>query len=116
MRKLIKFILPDVGVEDLKIRPRGDDRCESANCPCLALFLNLTPYILVLILSMKVSKSIICNSRDLVDSIDTLFVKFETTLIECSLLQVFVMFGDVKLQDAIKSVNLKIVTNYSKHD
>ncbi len=31
MRKLIKSILPEVGVEDLKIRPRGDNRCESAN-------------------------------------------------------------------------------------
>ncbi len=30
MRKLIKSILPKVGVEDLKIRPRGDNRCESA--------------------------------------------------------------------------------------
>jgi len=30
MRKLIKFILLDVGVEDLKIRSRGDNRCESA--------------------------------------------------------------------------------------
>jgi len=31
MRKLIKSILPEVGVGDLKIRPRGDNRCESAN-------------------------------------------------------------------------------------
>ncbi len=31
MRKLIKSILPEVGVEDLKIRPRDDNRCESAN-------------------------------------------------------------------------------------
>ncbi len=31
MRKLTKIILPEVGVEDLKIRPRGDNRCESAN-------------------------------------------------------------------------------------
>jgi hypothetical protein len=31
MRKLIKIMLPEVGVEDLKIRPRGDNRCESAN-------------------------------------------------------------------------------------
>jgi len=31
MRKLIKSILPEVGVKDLKIRPRGDNRCESAN-------------------------------------------------------------------------------------
>ncbi len=30
MRKLIKIILPVVGVGDLKIRPRGDNRCESA--------------------------------------------------------------------------------------
>jgi len=30
MRKLIKSILLEVGVEDLKIRPRGDNRCESA--------------------------------------------------------------------------------------
>jgi len=51
-----------------------------------------------------------------VHSIDTLFVKFGTTLIECSLLQVFVIFGDVKLQDAIKSVNVKITANYSKLD
>jgi hypothetical protein len=32
MRKLTKIILPEVGVGDLKIRPRGDNRCESANC------------------------------------------------------------------------------------
>jgi hypothetical protein len=31
MRKLIKSILPEVGIEDLKIRSRGDNRCESAN-------------------------------------------------------------------------------------
>jgi len=31
MRKLIKSILPEVGVGDLKIRSRGDNRCESAN-------------------------------------------------------------------------------------
>jgi len=31
MRKLIKMILSEVGVGDLKIRPRGDNRCESAN-------------------------------------------------------------------------------------
>jgi len=31
MRKLTKTILPEVGVGDLKIRPRGDNRCESAN-------------------------------------------------------------------------------------
>ncbi len=31
MRKLTKIILPEVGVGDLKIRPRGDNRCESAN-------------------------------------------------------------------------------------
>jgi len=31
MRKLIKSILSEVGVEDLKIRPRGENRCESAN-------------------------------------------------------------------------------------
>ncbi len=30
MGKLIKIILPEVGVGDLKIRPRGDNRCESA--------------------------------------------------------------------------------------
>jgi len=30
MRKLTKIILLEVGVEDLKIRPRGDNRCESA--------------------------------------------------------------------------------------
>ncbi len=30
MRKLIKSILLEVGVENLKIRPRGDNRCESA--------------------------------------------------------------------------------------
>jgi len=30
MRKLIKSILPEDGVGDLKIRPRGDNRCESA--------------------------------------------------------------------------------------
>jgi hypothetical protein len=32
MRKLIKSILPEDGVGDLKIRPRGDNRCESAKC------------------------------------------------------------------------------------
>jgi hypothetical protein len=32
MRKLTKIILPEVGVGDLKIRPRGDNRCESAKC------------------------------------------------------------------------------------
>ncbi len=32
MRKLIKSILPEVGIEDLKIRLRGDNHCESANC------------------------------------------------------------------------------------
>jgi len=32
MRKLTKIILPEVEVGDLKIRPRGDNRCESANC------------------------------------------------------------------------------------
>jgi len=31
MRKLTKMILSEVGVGDLKIRPRGDNRCESAN-------------------------------------------------------------------------------------
>jgi len=31
MRKLTKIVLPEVGVGDLKIRPRGDNRCESAN-------------------------------------------------------------------------------------
>ncbi len=30
MRKLTKIILPEVGVGNLKIRPRGDNRCESA--------------------------------------------------------------------------------------
>ena len=30
MRKLTKLILPEVGVGNLKIRPRGDNRCESA--------------------------------------------------------------------------------------
>jgi len=30
MRKLIKSILPEVGVGDLKIRSRGDNRCGSA--------------------------------------------------------------------------------------
>jgi len=30
MRKLTKMILSEVGVGDLKIRPRGDNRCESA--------------------------------------------------------------------------------------
>ncbi len=30
MRKLTKIMLPEVGVGDLKIRPRGDNRCESA--------------------------------------------------------------------------------------
>ena len=30
MRKLIKSILPEVGVGNLKIRSRGDNRCESA--------------------------------------------------------------------------------------
>ena len=32
MRKLTKIMLPEVGVGDLKIRPRGDNRCESAKC------------------------------------------------------------------------------------
>ncbi len=31
MRKLIKSILLEVGVENLKIRSRDDNRCESAN-------------------------------------------------------------------------------------
>jgi len=31
MPKLTKIIFPEVGVGDLKIRPRGDNRCESAN-------------------------------------------------------------------------------------
>ena len=31
MRRLTRIILPEVGVGDLKIRPRGDNRCESAN-------------------------------------------------------------------------------------
>jgi len=35
MRKLTKIILPEVGVGDLKIRPRGDNRCESAKCTSL---------------------------------------------------------------------------------
>jgi len=30
MRRLTRIILPEVGVGDLKIRPRGDNRCESA--------------------------------------------------------------------------------------
>ncbi len=30
MRKLIKIILSEVRVGNLKIRPRGDNRCESA--------------------------------------------------------------------------------------
>jgi len=30
MRKLTKIILPEVGVENLKIRSRDDNRCESA--------------------------------------------------------------------------------------
>jgi len=34
MRKLIKIILPEIGIGDLKIRPRGDNRCESANRLC----------------------------------------------------------------------------------
>jgi len=32
MRKLNKIILSEVGVGNLKIRPRGDNRCESAKC------------------------------------------------------------------------------------
>ena len=36
MRKLTKIILPEVGVENLKIRPRGDNRCESAKSPLTA--------------------------------------------------------------------------------
>ncbi len=35
MRKLTKIILPEVEVEDLKIRPRGDNRCESAKYACM---------------------------------------------------------------------------------
>jgi len=31
MRKLAKIMLPEVGVGNLKIRSRGDNRCESAN-------------------------------------------------------------------------------------
>ena len=31
IRKLTKIMLPEVGVGNLKIRPRGDNRCESAN-------------------------------------------------------------------------------------
>ncbi len=55
---------------------------------------------------------------DLVHSIDTLFVKFETTLSECSWLQMFFskLFEAVKLQDAIKNVkssNYKFTTNHS---
>ncbi len=37
MRKLTKIILPEVEVEDLKIRPRGDNRCESAESVVTAL-------------------------------------------------------------------------------
>jgi len=33
MRKIIKSILLEVGVGDLKIRSRGDNRCESAKTP-----------------------------------------------------------------------------------
>ncbi len=40
MRKLTKIILPEVGVGDLKIRPRGDNRCESANFYCSASLLS----------------------------------------------------------------------------
>ncbi len=36
MRKLIKSILPEVGIGNLKIRSRGDNRCESANWRSLA--------------------------------------------------------------------------------
>ncbi len=42
MRKLIKIILSEVGIEDLKIRPRGDNRCESANRElCVVLFAHI---------------------------------------------------------------------------
>ena len=34
MQKLTKVILSKVGEWDLKIRPRGDNRCESANSDC----------------------------------------------------------------------------------
>ena len=44
MRKLTKFILPDVRVEDLKIRPRGDNRCESANWSSIILFSMMTAH------------------------------------------------------------------------
>ncbi len=37
MRKLIKIILPEVRVGDLKIRPRGDNRCESAKSVMTAI-------------------------------------------------------------------------------
>jgi hypothetical protein len=37
MRKLTKIILPEVEVGDLKIRPRGDNRCESAKSVVTAL-------------------------------------------------------------------------------
>ncbi len=37
MRKLTKIILPEVGVEDLKIRPRDDNRCENTNCTSATL-------------------------------------------------------------------------------
>ena len=30
MRKLTKIMLPEVGIKDLKIRSRSDNRCESA--------------------------------------------------------------------------------------
>ncbi len=37
MQKLIKFILSNVGVGNLKIRPRSDNRCESAKTVVKAL-------------------------------------------------------------------------------
>ncbi len=37
MRKLTKIMLPEVGVGDLKIRSRGDSRCESAKTVVKAL-------------------------------------------------------------------------------
>ncbi len=44
MRKLTKIILPEVGVGDLKIRPRGDNRCESANYMFEDLFRSVRKY------------------------------------------------------------------------
>ena len=38
MRKLIKSILLEDGVKNLKIRSRGNNHCESANCFYLSYF------------------------------------------------------------------------------